>query len=103
MGSKTLFTTMVSLILTHGSALAADQAAFTAAMAEAKAAVATANHAGGEWRDTGKIMKEAEKAAAAGDYDKAVMLANKAKLQGLLGAQQANEQANAGNPDYLYK
>ena len=92
----------VSLLLASGIACAADQAAFDKAMAEAKEAVQVAAAAKGEWRDTGKMLKEAEKAAAAGDYAKAVKLAEAAKMEGILGAQQANGQANVGNPGYLY-
>lgn len=49
-----------------------------------------------EWRDTRKIIKKAKKALKAGDYDKAVKLANKAKAQSTMALQQAKEQANAG-------
>jgi len=48
-----------------------------------------------EWRDTGKIIKKAKKALKAGEYDKAVKLANKAKAQSTMALQQQREQANA--------
>ena len=51
------------------------------AIAAAKSANADAKAAGYEWRDTGKIIKSAEKALAAGDEDKAKALANKARKQ----------------------
>lgn len=51
------------------------------AISDAKAANAKAKAVGNEWRDTGKIIKSAEKALAAGDEEKAIKLANKAKKQ----------------------
>lgn len=67
-------------------------AAITVAKAEAKAA----GKLGFEWRDTGKMIKEAEAALKAGDSAKALKLANKARMQGILGQRQAHDQANAG-------
>jgi len=81
-----------------GDAQSAYQAALSAAKAEQKKAGAV----GGEWRDTGKIIKAAEKAAAEGEFSKAKKLADKAAEQGRLGQQQAASQANVGNPSYLY-
>lgn len=77
-------------------------AGFDQALQDAKAAMAEAKAVGGLWRDTGKILKQAEKAAAAGDYDKAIELANTAEFQGKMGKKQALEQDNVGNPGYLY-
>lgn len=51
------------------------------AIAAAKKANKDAKAVGYEWRDTAKIIKKAEKALAAEDYDKAIKLANKAKRQ----------------------
>ena len=83
-----------------GSATAASyETALTAAKAEQKKAAAN----GAEWRDTGKMIKEAEEAAAAGDYDKAQSLADKAAAQGRIAQEQAMGQVNVGNPDYLYR
>ncbi|WP_052199321.1 hypothetical protein [endosymbiont of unidentified scaly snail isolate Monju] len=67
--------------------------------AETKEAAAALKN---EWRDTAKIIKAAEKAAAKGDYATAIKLANKAEEQGRLAVQQARDNANAGNPSYLY-
>lgn len=72
------------------------------AIAAAKAAQKAAASVGGEWRDTGKIIKAAEEAAAAGDTEKAIELANKAKTQGELGKAQAMTEQGVGNPKYLY-
>ena len=88
--------------LLSGGAIAASQADYDSAVANAKAAQKVAKSAGGEWRDTGKLLKQAAKAAETGDLAKAVKLAQAAEFQGKMGAQQANEQANVGNPSYLY-
>ena len=42
-----------------------------------------------EWRDTGKIIKQAKAAAKEGEFDKAVKLANKAKKQAMMALEQA--------------
>jgi len=85
-----------------GAAAAADKAAAEAAIAAAKAAQTAAAEVDGEWRDTGEMIQEAEKAAAEGNYGTAVELANKAEDQGKLGKEQAITQKNVGNPQYLY-
>lgn len=51
---------------------------------------------GNQWRDSGKLLKKA------GDFAKAVTLAQAAKFQGKIAQQQAAKQAHAGNPSYLY-
>ncbi len=84
--AKPLFIIMLVLGLAVGCASTpdestADQAAAEQAIADAKAANAEAKSMGAEWRDTGKIIGEAEEALAAGDYEKAITLANKAKRQ----------------------
>ncbi|MEJ2575811.1 MAG: SoxXA-binding protein [Gammaproteobacteria bacterium] len=99
---KTLLTAAGLALLLSGTATAADKAAAEQAIAEAKSALETASAADGAWRDTGKMIKAAEEAVAAGDFDKALKTAEQAKFQGIMGTQQANEQANVGNPDYLY-
>ncbi len=52
-----------------------------AAIAAAKQANEKARAEEYEWRDTGKLIKQAEKAMADGKYDEAVKLANKARRQ----------------------
>jgi hypothetical protein len=89
-------------LLTLGTATAGDKATADAAIAAAKAAQKAAAAVGGEWRDTGKIIKDAEKAAAEGNYGSAVKLAKQAEEQGHLGKEQALGQAGVGNPKYLY-
>ncbi len=90
---------VLSLGLLAGCATTGDDAASAAeqAIADAKAANAEVAALGFEWRDTGKIIKEAEAALAAGDYDKALELANKALAQ----AETAQRQAAAENQKFL--
>ena len=54
---------------------------------------------GYEWRDTGKMIKKAKKAMKAGDFAKAVKMANKAKTQSSNALKQYAEQKDAG-PKY---
>lgn len=83
-------------------AIAADKAAYDKAVANAKAALDAASAVDGEWRDSRKMLKQAEKAAAQGDYDKAVKLAETAEFQGVMGKKQALQEDKVGNPNYLY-
>jgi len=85
---------------TATSVTAAD---YQSALANAKTAQQEAAKVGGEWRDTGKLIRAAERAAAEGDYAKAKGLAEKAFAQGRLGREQAENQIDVGNPGYLYR
>lgn len=67
----------------NAKAKAAEQA-----IADAKASLAKAKALDYEWRDSDKILKQAEKAYKDGKYDEAIKLANKAKEQGDLAVQQ---------------
>ena len=100
--------TLLSLAITSalalsGAALAAGQADFDKAYAAATAAVKKAAAMKNEWRDSGKLLKKAQKAAKAGDFAKAIKLAKAAEFQGRMAQEQALANANAGNPDYLYR
>lgn len=66
--------------------------AISAAKSELKKA-ASINYA---WRDTGKMIKAAEKAAKEGNYDKAVSLANEARKQSEIAQVQHSEEKGAG-------
>ncbi len=55
-----------------------------------------ADKMGFQWRDAGKFIKQAQKAAESGDKKKALQLAEKARIQGELAIEQAKAQANAG-------
>lgn len=102
MSYKTTLTVAALAVVMAGPLAAGDKGKYEAAMAAAKQAQQAAAKAGGEWRDIGKFLKQAEEAANKGDYDKAVKLANKAEFQAKAGREQATSQANAGNPSYLY-
>ncbi len=69
---------------------------FAQARQDAVAEIDKARAAGYEWRDSRKILKKAEEAEKAGDHEKAMKLANKAKQQGIIAQAQAQSQANAG-------
>lgn len=60
-----------------------------AAIAAAETANKAAADAGFEWRDTGKIIKQAKKAAANKEYAKSIELAQKAERQGHNAVKQA--------------
>ena len=65
---------------------------FDTALAAADAKRKEAAAVGHEWRDTGKLLEEAQKAADEGDMDKAMKLAAKAEEQSSDAiAQQARE------------
>jgi len=67
-------------------------AAIMAAEQELKKARAARN----EWRDTGKMIKAAQKAEKEGKYDEAVNLADKATRQSQNALAQVEAQKNAG-------
>jgi len=95
---KPLFIVMLALGLVAGCATdggSTDSADYTVeqAIANAKYTNAKAKEMGAEWRDTGKVIKSAEAALAAGDEDKARKLAGKAQRQ----AEYAMEQAKNEN------
>ena len=99
---KLALTALLAGMLIGGPALAADKAEAEAAIAAAKAAQMAAGEVGGEWRDTGKLIKQAEKSAAEGNFADAVKQAKKAEAQGKVGKEQALSQRGVGNPGYLY-
>ena len=63
-----------------------------AAIAAAKEARKQAKSVGGEWRDTGKMIKKAEKLLKEGKTKEAAKLAQEAEAQGMLGYIQATSQ-----------
>ena len=84
-----------SLTLASGfqaNAIAADMSSAEQAIAAAKDARKQANSVGGEWRDTGKLLKKAEKLLQEGKYAEAVKAAEAAEIQGMLGYMQATSQ-----------
>lgn len=102
LNKKLVLAALIAGMIATGSALAAGKADAEAAIGAAKAAQKAAKSVGGEWRDTGKVIKKAEKAVADGNYADAVKMAKKAESQGHLGKEQAMSQKGVGNPKYLY-
>jgi hypothetical protein len=78
--------------------LPAQAAGAVAAIAAAKDAQKQAASVDGEWRDTGKMIKKAEKLLKEGKTEEAAKLAGKAEAQGMLGYMQATSQ----NSDNLH-
>jgi rhodanese-related sulfurtransferase len=79
----------------------ADKAEVQKAIAAAEDARKMAASVGGEWRDTGKFIKKAQKLAEEGKLDEALKLATKAQRQGELGYDQALGQKDATMPEYM--
>ncbi len=96
--AKSLLGLLLIGLLTVGCAATSTKTAedYSQALADAKTAISKAKSVNYEWRDTGKILKQAEVAAKASDYDKAVKLAGKAKRQGELAYLQYQQQKDAG-------
>lgn len=67
-----------------------------AAISAAKAANKGAKSAEYEWRDTGKMIKKAEKLAGEGKTEAASKLAKQAEMQGKAAQMQATSQKSAG-------
>jgi len=72
------------------------KADYISAFNDAKIALKKAAKSQNEWRDSGKILIKAAKAAKTGDYATATRLALQAKRQGDLAFEQAQIEANAG-------
>lgn len=78
--------------------------------AQAESLIAAAEEArkkaasvGGEWRDTAKMIKNAQTLAGAGEFDEAIKAAAAAKFQAERGYEQAMDEKDAGFPDYMRK
>lgn len=74
------------------SAYALDSMDVKNAIAAAKDAQKQANAAGGEWRDTSKMIKKAEQLLKEGKLEAAHKMAQAAEAQGMLGYMQATAQ-----------
>ena len=77
----------------HAAGMNAEQA-----IAAAKDARKQAASVGGEWRDTGKMIKKAEELLAEGKTEEAAQMAEQAEAQAMLGYMQATSQ----NSDNLH-
>lgn len=90
---KSLLTLLASTVVAVGcasqpAAKPVTSSEVTAAINAAQASAAQAAKVQNEWRDTGKLIKKAEAAEKAGDYAKALKLADKANQQGQEAAAQ---------------
>lgn len=74
------------------------KAAAEKAIADAKAAIAESKKLNNEWTTTDELMKQAEEALGAGDYAKAVDLANQAKRMAENAIAQAKAEQARLNP-----
>lgn len=88
---KSLF--VAATLVLASSTVSADPAAAIAAAEDARKAAA---EVGFEWRDTKKMIKEAQAALDAGEKEKAMKLADAAKMQGEMGLKQAELAKEAG-------
>lgn len=75
--------------------LSANEQAVQRIISRAKTALTAAKDGGYAWRDTGKFIKQAEKALAAGEIAKATSLATKALQQTELAEKQSIGQDKA--------
>ena len=89
---------LASALLTLAVSPVAVQASegYAAAKKAALTEIDKAQDVGYEWRDSRKILKEADAAAEAGNTEKAITLAKIAEEQGKAAVKQAKEQSNAG-------
>ena len=90
---KTIFFAAIFAVFS-GGAFALDKLDVEKSIAAAKDAQKQANSIDGEWRDTKKMIKKAEKLLSEGKLEEADALAREAEAQGMLGYMQATEQAN---------
>ncbi len=77
------------------ASMSANDQAVQQVIDDAKAALSVAKKGNYAWRDTGKFIKQAEKALADGHTAKASSLATKALQQSQLAKKQSAEQAKA--------
>ena len=91
---KTTLLAATFAIFSSGYLTTANAADAVAAIAAAKDAQKQANSVGGEWRDTRKMIKKAEKLLKEGKTEEAAKLAQEAEAQGMLGYMQATSQTS---------
>jgi rhodanese-related sulfurtransferase len=96
----------VSVTISATAMSADDQASLAqSAIDKAETSRQHAASVGGEWRDTGKMIKKAKAALKEKQFDKAIKLAKKADRQGGYGYEQAISQKTQKNltmPAYLH-
>ena len=94
-------TVFIAGMLAVGGLAAAPIDDYKTAHRKAVAALDIAASVDSEWRDSRKMLKQAKQLADAGNYEKAIALATKAKRQGEMGYNQGVHEKSAGHPSYL--
>ncbi len=91
---KTLLLTALIAVFSTGYMTSANSGEMSAeaSIAAAKEAQKQAKSVGGEWRDTAKMIKKAEKLLKEGKAKEAAKMAQEAEAQGMLGYMQATSQ-----------
>ena len=87
-----LFTALLTGLMLHVSAMAADAAQYKTALEKAQATLSDADTRVQLWSTSDILLENAEKAAAAGDYKEAVKLADEAGMHGELAVATAERE-----------
>lgn len=99
---KTLVSAIAILILSVSTGIQAGEKDVRQAIAAAKAAQKKADSLQGGWVTTDKLIKQAEKASAASEKERALQLAEKARKEAELAYAQADhERKHWSPPPYL--
>lgn len=85
-------TALCTLLFSPAISIAGD---FEHAVKQATEEIDKAKAVGYEWRDSRKILKQAEAAEKAGEHEKAMKLVNKAGQQGIIAVAQAKQQSTS--------
>lgn len=88
----TLVFALLSALMLHASAMAQDAAEYKLELAKAKATLTDAQSKVQLWSTSEILLKDADEAAAAGDFELAVKLATEARLQGELAVATAERE-----------
>ncbi|MDX2428038.1 MAG: hypothetical protein QNK22_05065 [Xanthomonadales bacterium] len=84
----------LAVLMLSGPVLAADAAEYQAALTKARATLSDAESKVQLWSTSEILLRDAEEAAASGDFDLAVKLATEARLQGELAVATAEREKN---------
>lgn len=89
---STLLVTLLTCLLLQTDAMAADQAGYQAALTKAQETLRDAEDKVQLWTTSETLLKDAEKAAEAGDFELAIELANEAGLHAELAVATAERE-----------
>jgi len=87
-----LLSALLTGLLFHNFAMAADADEYKAALTKAQQTLSDAETRVQLWSTSEILLKDAQEAAASGDFELAVMLANEATLQGELAVATAERE-----------